>query len=330
MVLVPCTVPLNYFTSNLASGGKGGNSFSEIKEENGAVLRKIEAWKQDWRIRGVRVTFSDGSVFTAGKASGSYGGSFTISSDEYITRLNIQPSGSTSSGGYYRLGAIWIKTSKGRDWGIFSSYLAGGTQHWVEVGSGLCCGIFGKHGADVDCLGFAMLRPVIDADIVEVTYPNLDLQTVASDPTYVTRDSLDNRGGTSPIYRTLEISEIVTKTNEWTTSFNTEFGVEVSVTAGIPFVGDVTGTTHWTVGYSSSRSMSETKTSSVKQSWNISANPSEMVVAEGRVYSDQITNPFKGTMRLTLNNGERYEYDLTGEYEGANYLRSDFTSKTVD
>ena len=152
-------VNTDYFTDNYASGGDGGDSFTFIKLAEGAALKRIQVWKENWRFRGVKVWMTDGSSMLVGHESGD-SGEFSFGSEEFITRLNIQASGTLSNDKKHRVGAIKFETNLKRSWEITSNDLKKDGEYWQEVGSGICCGIFGAAGWDVDRLGFAMLRKI--------------------------------------------------------------------------------------------------------------------------------------------------------------------------
>ena len=129
------------------------------------------------------------------------------------------------SGGYYWSGGFWFKTNKGRTFKA-SSKKSPGNSYVANIGSGPLCGVFSRGGADIDCLGFAMLWPVKSAVSINVKYPGLETMPVASTPTEVNRVGYDN----SSIYRTkLMVSlkgetEVTTKT-AWSDTTSLEYGV---------------------------------------------------------------------------------------------------------
>lgn len=312
------SINLDYFTEQTYSGGSGGNPFNFVKED-GAVLKKIETWQHDTMIRGVKVTMTDRTSFLAGSKSGSYS-RFELQAGETITRLNIQRSG---DGTRPRLGAIWLKTSKNRDWGVFSRWLSGNTQHWVEVGSGLCCGIFGCDGSDVDSLGMAMLRDIKEATMEDVAYPNLDLRVVSSNPTFIKKQTFDNRTGSTTQSGSLELTEKVTKVKTWSTTNSIEIGAEYTVKAGIPKVAEVEATSSWTVSSASTQESSTEESTTITYKWPVNVPIGKKLVAEGRVWQDEIECEFEATMKVKLMNGKLFSYRIEGEYDGANYSRSE-------
>ncbi|XP_038053297.1 aerolysin-like protein [Patiria miniata] len=319
---MPSLVPFSdintkIFCTNQASGGSGGKAKTFIKMDTGAVMTKIQAWKEDWRIRGVEMTMSDGTQQLFGSRTGS-GSLFTLNSGETLRRLNIQASGQKSSGGYVRLGAIWMETSQGRSWGIFSRYLTEDGRYWYDMpNSGIVCGMFGKYGDDVDCLGFAVMNPIERARLVNVTYPNLDLKVVADTPTIVASNEYSNGTSVNQSY-TLTGEKTVTTERSWSVTTGFEMSYSVSVSASIPQVADIEASTSWTLSSETTHSRSETISEEQGWEWPIVCPPYMRIRASGTMYQDSIDNAYEAKVHIDLKNGQDYEYAVKGIYEGMN------------
>ncbi|KAH3868804.1 hypothetical protein DPMN_031957 [Dreissena polymorpha] len=310
-------VSTDYFTDNNASGGEGGGSFTFITIEKGAVLKKIKAWKEDWRIRGVEVWMTDDSSRLVGSRNGS-SAEFSFQRGELITRLNIQASGPYSSvAKRRRLGAIRFQTNKNRDWGIYSSYLDDDAQFWPEVGSGICCGIFGAAGDDVDRLGFAMLREVNRSILTNVTYPNLAREIVATTPDTVAHQKFSNNTAIEQKFE-LSGSKSVSITREWSLSITLSFAHTVEVKAGIPEVFSVGTSFTWSVSGTSSYSQSSTTSETKSWTWPLVCPPHRRILGEATMYADNIDTEYEADMELHLVNGKVYRYKEKGIYNGLN------------
>ncbi|KAH3868817.1 hypothetical protein DPMN_031971 [Dreissena polymorpha] len=310
-------VSTDYFTDNNASGGEGGSSFTFIKIDKGAVLKKIKAWKDDWRITGVEVWMTDDSSRLVGTRSGSLA-EFSFQSGENITKLNIQASGPYSSvAKRRRLGAIWFQTNKNRDWGIFSRNLPEDGRFWPEVGSGICCGIFGNSGDDVDRLGFAMLREVKRSILTNVTYPNLAREIVATTPDTVAHQVFSNN---TAIEQTFELSgsKSVTITREWGLSTTLSYSHTVEVKAGIPEVASAGSSSTWSVSGTASFSQSSTTSETKSWTWPLVCPPGRRILGEATMYADNIDTEYEADMELHLVNGKVYRYKEKGSYNGLN------------
>ena len=311
-------VNTDYFTDNNASGGSGGSTGTFVKM-GGEILTKIKAWKESWRIRGVEVFMSDGSSHLIGSCSGSLQ-EFTFQSGERITTLNVQASGELSSGGYHRLAAIYFQTNKDHSYGIYSDDLKEDGRYWPDVGCGICCGIFGAGGDDVDRLGFAMLRNVRDCIMTNVKYPNLSLEIVATTPEFVGDEKFSNGAGVEQS-KTLEGKKSVTTTRSWRVSTSMSMTMEMKVTAGIP--GVLSGETGfgWSVGYESVYDLTHSETLDKNWTWPLKCPPGRMIHGTATLYADNIDTEFEADVELLLENYKVFSYKENGVYKGLNARR---------
>ena len=308
-------VNTDYFTDNNASGGSAGTPVSFIKMD-GALLTKIKAWKETWRIRGVEVFMSDGSSYLIGSRSGSLK-EFTFQSGEFITCLNIQASGELSSGGYRRFGALYFNTNKNYEFGIYANKLQEYGAYWPDVGSGICCGIFGAGGDDVDRLGFAMLRNVKDCRLTNVVYPNLSLEIVASNPDFIGDETFSNGTGTEQS-KTLAGKKTVTTTRSWRVSNSMSMIFEMKVTAGIPDVASIESGFGWTVGCESVYDLTHSETQERSWTWPLKCPPGRQIHGTALLYADDIDTDFEADVELLLENYKVFSYHEKGTYRGLN------------
>ena len=307
----------DYFTDNHASGGEGGSRFDFIKLDKGAILKRIKIWKRDWRIGAVEVWMSDGSNHVAGQRSG-WSSEFKFKKGELIEKLNVQASDAQSSRlSRRRLGAIWFKTNKGRDWGVFSNDLPASGRYWPDVGSGVCCGVFGAEGDAVDRFGFAMLRPVKKATLIDVKYPKLDMEIVASRPDVVAHQIFKNGTAKEQSF-TLSGSKAVTIKREWSVTAALSMTWSTQVTAGIPEVASTTTGFSWTVSMSATHTLSSTNTETRTWSWPLVCPPHRRIMGDATMYSDDIDIDYEAKMELQLENGKKYQYEVKGVYSGMN------------
>ncbi|XP_052770863.1 aerolysin-like protein [Mya arenaria] len=322
------TISKDYFTDNNASGGEGGAQFDFVKLDKGAVLTKIKAWKDDWLISGVEVWMSDGSSKLVGKRAGTPG-EFTFRAGELITKLNVQASGPYSSVlSRRRLGPIWIETDKQRSWGIFSRNLTEDGRYWPDVGSGICCGIFGGAGDAVDRLGFAMLQTISRATLMNVKYPKLDMEIVASTPTTVAHQVFSNGTAREQTFE-LSGSRSVTIKREWSMTATLSMTISVEVTAGIPAVASTTDGFSWTVSSSATHSVSTSHTETKSWKWPLVCPPHTKILGDATMYADDIDTEYEAEMELKLKNGKTYRYHANGVYNGLNARSGNVTVQNL-
>ncbi|XP_033103468.1 aerolysin-like protein [Anneissia japonica] len=310
------SIDLDYFTCNKAAGDSGGKRKEFIKLREGAVMTKIQAWKENWLVRGIKMWMSDGSSMLFGHQQGDTS-TFTISEGEKITELFIQSSGKKAKG-YYRFGGFGIKTDKGKNWKFLCSKLKDEDRYWPYVGSGLMCGMFGRTGDDVDCLGFALLRPVKTAYLKDVSYPGIAFKTVDTPPTTVASTEYYNNTDVDQSYE-LSASASVTTVRSWSVTTGIEFGMDVNVVGGIPMVAEVDTTFSWKISADHTYIRSTSKTEEYTWKWPIICPAQSKILASGTMYHDMIDHQtYEANLHIELDNGKEYDIHVNGKYKGIN------------
>ena len=147
-----CFRLLNMATTLEIIGGGGGIGFEFTGRDNGATLKKIGVAVGGWQIKAVRAELTDGRVGTFGR-SGTFHKEFTFSPSERITELSLWDNNVGS-----RLGGIRFLTSSGREFEAYMNDWGLKTEYSIDVGSGVCLGLQGKAGSDIDCLGFLFIK----------------------------------------------------------------------------------------------------------------------------------------------------------------------------
>ena len=105
--------------------------------------------------------------------SGGHTHSFHSKQVQLITSMSLSVWG---NGAGTRLGAIKFKTNKSRkffalmnDWDLKHEYP-------VDVVLGICVGVMGRAGADIDCLGFVFVKPIRHSVMTDMEYPTIGLE----------------------------------------------------------------------------------------------------------------------------------------------------------
>jgi hypothetical protein len=292
-------------------GGNGGAPFSNFGA-NGKLLEKIAVWAGGWQLRGIRVWMSGEQPVTYGTAAGDMK-EFTFTPGERITKLSLWGNGAGT-----RTGAIRFETSTGRtfmqkmtDWGLK-------TEYPIEVGSGICVGVLGNAGSDIDNMGLVFLNPIARATLTNVRYPTLTADTPSVVPESLDTFSDHNTGSQPRNYRfSGSRAEEVSET--WSATSALEVFMEVTVQAGIPEVASVSGKFGWKVSQSSTYSMTQKRTRTL--TWESSGT----IPPGGRISLAAITRrgrlyiPYTGEMVVTLRSGEEFRYNVSGQYQGVEY-----------
>ena len=157
-------------TSLYLIGGNGGSSFTFTGRDNGATLKKIGVAVGGWQIKAVRAELTDGRTETFGRAHTF--SEFTFNLGERITKLSLWGNGAGS-----RLGGIRFWTSSGREFFAHMNCWPLKTEYSIDVGSGVCLGLEGRDGLDIDCMGFLFIDPIKSSVLSDMTYPSLAMYT---------------------------------------------------------------------------------------------------------------------------------------------------------
>ena len=154
----------------LVIGGQGGSAFDFDGLYNGATLKKIAVAVGGWQIKAVRAELSDGREQSYGEANTFQ--EFTFELGERITKLSLWGNGAGT-----RLGGIRFWTTSGRE--FFAKMTSWGlkTEYSIDVGSGVCLGLAGRSGADIDSMGFVFIRAIKSTVLTDIIYPDLALYT---------------------------------------------------------------------------------------------------------------------------------------------------------
>uniref|UniRef100_A0A6Q2Z1E7 Jacalin-type lectin domain-containing protein n=1 Tax=Esox lucius TaxID=8010 RepID=A0A6Q2Z1E7_ESOLU len=283
-------------------GGQGGGPFELTGRDNGATLKKIGVAVEGWQIKAVRAELTDGL-------------------DEHITKLSLW---GNSSNKYMRLGGIRFWTSTGREFFQHMNSWPLKTEYSIDVGSGVCLGLQGRCGADIDCMGFLFISPIRTSVLTDMHYPNLAMITPQVRKEYIKSVSYHNNT-TAPQDQTIQYSRTVTKKSSWTTTNKIESTLSVSVKAGIPDLVEVSTGWSLTVGHEQSSSMSNQETITEADTTTVKIPPGKTVTVEMSVGRAVIDLAYSAVVKVTCLNGSELVFPSTGNYNGVTY-----TSVTVN
>lgn len=265
-------------------------------------------------MRGVKIHFSNGRSSTFGKAEDRHQGSITLNyaSGEYVTHLSIWGNGAGT-----RCGAFRIRTNKGQDyfpkmykWGLK-------TEYPMQVGSGIVLGAWGRHGGDIDSLGFLMLRKIIGTDLVNVNYNlrggNLNPPQKKSvwDVSIPNPSDKDSDSGFHRVTKERQNS------GSWSVTTGVTFGQEYKVSGGVPFVAEGETTTNWQISVSGTYESSWVGTDKLETSIPLILPARETTRYTIDYYEGNINKlPYTGRMKYFLDNHSSFYTDVRGVYDG--------------
>ncbi|KAH7429940.1 hypothetical protein KP509_09G073600 [Ceratopteris richardii] len=123
-------------------------------------------------------------------------------------------------------------------------------EYAIEVASGLCVGLRGRAGADIDALGLTFLLPISHARLTNVRYPTLQLEAASIHPVNIHEFYDENLSYSLPKEWTNTGSYTKTESASWSLTTGIEYHATVGVSAGIPKLAEVSGEFGWQVGVS--------------------------------------------------------------------------------
>lgn len=303
-------------------GGQGGGAFSYNAGASGRILRRIGVWAGGWYLGGIRLWWTglDDSITYGTANSGSYR-EFTFEDGERITSLSLWGNGAGT-----RSGGIRFRTTGGREFFHYMTSWGLKQEYPIDVASGLCVGVMGRHGDHIDSLGFMFLRTIASARMINVSYPTLDLETAGIVP--VTLDSMSDSNNASTVSKnwTFGGSRSVTISSSWAITAGIELHASITVTAGIPTVAEVQGEYGWSISSSSTYTTSHEETRTL--SWENSGvlQPGEWISLQALTRRGTISLPYQATMQITLQNGALFTYPITALYAGVDYTNVQIVS----
>nr|XP_032834747.1 uncharacterized protein LOC116956965 isoform X1 [Petromyzon marinus] len=302
----PCTLHI--------IGGQGGNTFSFDGQENAATLQKLSVSVGGWQVRGVEVWLTDGRRETFGTMDSS-AQEFEFESGEFITSLSLW-----SNGDGTRLGAIKFRTSRSReffakmtDWGLK-------TEYKIDVGSGICLGVQGRAGSDIDSMGFLFINAIKSSVIQDMKYPTM--HQVLPNVQMEEINKMEYKNDTSVVQSyTFESSKKINKTSSWSTTNKIESTFSLTVNAGIPKIVEAGGGFSFAEGSESTHKVEESKEETETLTFPVSVPPHKTINVVANIGHAKVDLPYTALLRITCVNGASLDAPLSGVYKGLTYTK---------
>ena len=301
-------------------GGQGGDPFSHcLATQAGAkefpLVNKVEVWERPRGgtypmgcLQAIQIHYSDGSsspIF--GKTGGAQHNSISFASGEFITIMYLGTSYNKT-----RIGWIYIETNKGQSWrsGTADADLAWG----ATVANGFLLGITGRHGDDIDRLGFYFMEELA-AITVEMEYLTMP------DPSSITMISYDvlqgdNRHGITDLH--ISINKGVDETNSATSEegWIESFGVNTSVSGGFFGIGEASAGTEWSMTKTRSNSTSYSESSNISWSGSVAVPPGQYIQIDLLYYKGWFDISYEATVVMIGKSGAKYPLKRSGGMTG--------------
>nr|XP_032834691.1 aerolysin-like protein [Petromyzon marinus] len=302
----PCTLKI--------IGGQGGNKFSFDRKENAATLQKLSVSVGGWQVRGVEVWLTDGRRETFGTMNSS-AQEFEFESGEFITSLSLW-----SNGDGTRLGAIKFRTSRSREFFAKMTDCGLKTEYKIDVGSGICLGVQGRAGSDIDSMGFLFINAIKSSVIQDMKYPTM--HQVLPNVQMEEINKMEYTNDTSVVQSyTFESSKKITKTSSWSTTNKIESTFSLTVNAGIPKIVEAGGRFSFAKGIESTHKVEESKEETETLTFPVSVPPHKTINVVANIGHAKVDLPYTALLRITCVNGASLDASLSGVYNGLTYTK---------
>ncbi|KAI4872544.1 hypothetical protein NFI96_005969 [Prochilodus magdalenae] len=310
---------MSYLTLIYIIGGDGGSPFDFDGIENGATLQKIWVWVGGWQIKAIKVWLTDGHSMQFGEPDGNHS-EFTFQDGEYFTSLSLWGNGAGT-----RLGAIKFKTNHSREFFAYMTDWGLKTEYPIDTGSGICVGITGRAGPDIDCLGFKFINTIRSTVLTNVNYPTLHQVTPKVSVEEIKSMTYQNKSSVMQEYK-IETSETLTKTSSWSVTNKMEFSFNMEVKAGIPEVVEVSSGYSFTLGTEGTYSLQNSEQKTELLSFPVHVPPGKTVDVDITIGRATVDLPYTATVQITCYNGSVLQFQTSGIYKGLTYTNA----KTVE
>ncbi|XP_062842966.1 aerolysin-like protein [Trichomycterus rosablanca] len=303
---------MSYLSEIQEIGGRGGSPFRFDGIENGATLKKIWVWAGGWQIRGIKVWLTNDNSQQFGKSEGKFS-EFTFEDKEHFTSLSLWGNGAGT-----RLGGIKFKTNLSREFSAYMTDWGLKTEYPVDVGSGICMGITGRSGSDIDSLGFVFINTIKSTVLTNVNYPTLHKVIPQVAVEEIKTMTYRNKSSETQEYK-IETSKKLTKKSAWSVSNKMEFTFSMEVKAAIPEILEVSTGLGFKVGSEHSYGLENTEEKTEMLSFPAKVPPRKAMdvnITIGRVTVDL---PYKGTVKITCYNDSVLTFATSGTYKGLTY-----------
>ena len=307
--------------STTVVGGQGGR-LVYFNGDDGSMLRKIGVWVESRTIKAIKVWLTNGLSKEFGNPSGHYQ-DYSFQPGERITALSLWGNGKGT-----RLGAIKFKTDKGKEFFPQMTSRKLKQEYPVEIGSGICIGIMGRAGSDIDSIGFEFVKPLVSSTMVDVKYPTIGF--AQANVEISTLKSVEYENGLNiPQKFELEVTEKITTKKIWSRTAGLESALQVSVKAGVPKLVEILGKFSLTLSVSSTHGTENTTERTEKWNFPVNVPAKSKIQATVSIGKADINLPYTGNILMKTTDGSELKFAVKGNYTGVEYTDVKFTLASI-
>ncbi|KAM9456717.1 aerolysin-like protein [Clarias gariepinus] len=303
---------MSYLADVVVIGGKGGEPFQFIGAENGSTLKKFWVWLGDWQVKAMKVWLTDGQSKQFGADDGDVT-EFIFADGEHFTSLSLWAIQDGT-----RLGAIKFKTTHSREFYVRMKSGKLNREVPVDVASGICMGIKGNSGSDIDCLGFMFINTIRSTKLTDVEYPTLNDVMPKVNVREIKSMTYQNNTTQTQEYK-IDTSKKITKTSSWSITGKVEVTFSLEVNAGIPLIAEGKTRFELKLGVESTYSSVTSKEKMEHYSFGVKVPPGKTVDVDINIGCATVDLPFKGKVKITCHNGGVLKFKTSGIYKGVTY-----------
>ncbi|KAG7335306.1 hypothetical protein KOW79_001902 [Hemibagrus wyckioides] len=214
-----------------------------------------------------------------------------------------------------RLGAIKFKTSHSREFYARLRCWRLKPEVSVDVASGICMGIKGRSGWDIDRFGFIFINTVKSAELTNVMYPNI--HDVIPKVAVGEIKSMSYQNNTSETQQyTIETSKKITQTSSWSVTGKLELTYSLKVNAGIPLLVEGSSRYELNIGVEATYASETSEEKMELFSFPVKVPPGKTVDVHIALGQATVDLPFTGIVKITCYNGSVLELKTSGTYKG--------------
>ncbi|XP_047656465.1 aerolysin-like protein [Tachysurus fulvidraco] len=303
---------MSHLANGIEVGGQGGSPFDFNGIKTGSTLKTIQVWEGDYKIKAMKVWLTDDRSEQFGDPAGILK-EFAFEDGEHFTSLSLWPNQDGT-----RLGAIKFKTSHSREFYARLTTRRLKPEVPVDVASGICMGIKGRSGADIDCLGFMFMKTIKSAHLTNVVYPTIHDVIPKVAVGEIKSMSYQNNSSVTQEYK-IETNKKIIQKSSWSVKGNLGITFSLEVDAGIPCLAEGKSRYELTVGLEGTYA-SENSTEKLELfSFPVKVPAGNTVDVRVTLGQATVDLPFTGIMKITCHNGSVLECKTSGTYKGVAY-----------
>uniref|UniRef100_A0A3B3SXG6 Jacalin-type lectin domain-containing protein n=1 Tax=Paramormyrops kingsleyae TaxID=1676925 RepID=A0A3B3SXG6_9TELE len=274
-------------------------------------ILKIRVWVGGWQVKALKVWLTDDQSKQFGIPAGDYS-EFTFEDGEQITSLSLWDNGAGT-----RLGAIKFGTNRRREFFAYMTEWPLKKEHQVDTGSGICMGIKGGSGTDIDRLGFVFINTIKSTVLTKVQYtfhqlvPSVAVEKIGS-MTY-------QNTFTAPQEYKTKTSMKITEKFSWSVPNKMSSTFKMKVHAGIPEVVENKTGFSYKLGSESTYDLENTEEKTELINFTVNIPPGKTVKADITIGQAPVDLPYTGTVKITCLDDSVLEIPTSGTYKGLTY-----------